>query len=285
MSVPPSHTVEPGEPPPVQQIPRREKLWNAPAAVVLGFFFAILGSILVEAIGSAFGSSLNHPTPAVNLVSDFVFDGAFVTAALYFSFLGGRPRAADFGYQRVSWRIGLIAFALAGVGYYLVTLGYGTLLNLHGSDKLPSELGVTHHTAALVGAAVFVCVAAPMAEEFFFRGFFFGTLSKMRVTLFGREAGPWIAAFITAILFGLAHTGSASPQYLVPLGLLGFVLCVVRWKTGSLYPCMALHSCNNCLALGVNQEHWGAGPIVALMLGSLAVIALCTGWLSRSRSG
>ena len=52
----------------------------------------------------------------------------------------------------------------------------------------------------------------------------------------------------------------AYPQYLVPLGFLGFVLCVVRWKTRSLYPCMALHSINNSLALGVNQLNWnGAG--------------------------
>jgi membrane protease YdiL (CAAX protease family) len=280
-SAPPPNLTEPSEPSrPVRQIPISERLWNAPAALVLGFAFALLGTILVETIGSAFGSPVAHPTAAVSLIGDFVFDGAFVTAALYFSSLGGLPRAADFGYRTVSWRLGLAAFALAGGGYYLLTLVYGTLLDLKGSDKLPSELGVTHHTAALVAAIVFVCVAAPMAEEFFFRGFFFGTLSKMRVKLFGREAGPWIAALITGILFGLAHTGSASPQYLVPLGFLGFVLCIVRWKTGSLYPCMALHSCNNCLALGVNQEHWGVGPIIALMFGSLAVIALCTGPLA-----
>ena len=58
---------------------------------------------------------------------------------------------------------------------------------------------------------------------------------------------------MTGILFGLAHLGSAPSQYLVPLGFLGFVLCLVRWRTGSLYPCMALHSANNALALGVNQ--------------------------------
>ena len=52
------------------------------------------------------------------------------------------------------------------------------------------------------------------------------------------------------LLFGLAHFDSAQPEYLVPLGFLGFVLCIVRWRTGSLYPCMALHSINNCIALG-----------------------------------
>jgi CAAX protease family protein len=119
-----------------------------------------------------------------------------------------------------------------------------------------------------------------MAEEFFFRGFIFGALRRMRINLFGQEIGTWVAATLTGILFGLAHTGSASSQYLIPLGFLGFVLCLVRWWTRSLYPCMALHSFNNSLALGLNQLHWAVGPILALMVGSLLVIAAITGPLS-----
>ena len=91
----------------------------------------------------------------------------------------------------------------------------------------------------------------------------------------------WVAAIVTGILFGLAHTGSASSQYLIPLGFLGFVLCLVRWKTRSLYPCMALHSVNNSLALGVNQLHWNAREIFALIAGSLVVIAIDHGPLAR----
>ena len=67
---------------------------------------------------------------------------------------------------------------------------------------------------------------------------------------------------IVGILFGLAHTGSANPEYLVPLGFLGFVLCLVRWRTRSIYPGMALHSANNSLALAV-QLHWSLGAACA----------------------
>ena len=49
-----------------------------------------------------------------------------------------------------------------------------------------------------------------------------------------------------------------------------------RWKTGSLYPCIALHSLNNALALGITQFHWNAEEIVALMAGSLGLIGLLT---------
>src|SRR5207302_3297633 len=112
--------------------------------------------------------------------------------------------------------------------------------------------------------------------EFFFRGFIFGALRQMRIVTAGRNIGTWVAAVITGILFGLAHTGSASSQYLIPLGLLGFVLCLLRWRTGSLYPCMALHSFNNSLALGVNQLHWNGGEIAALVVGSVLVIGAVT---------
>src|SRR5579884_2655226 len=195
---------------------------------------------------------------------------------VYFASMRGRPRPGDFGFRRPALKNAILGFILAGVGYYVVTAIYASVVKLHGSDKLPSELGVSKSTAALVAATVFVCVIAPMAEEFFFRGFIFGALRRWRVVVAGRNIGTWLAAIVTGILFGLAHTGSASSQYLVPLGFLGFVLCLLRWRTGSLYPCMALHSFNNSLALGVNQLHWNAAEILALVLGSALVIAAAT---------
>jgi membrane protease YdiL (CAAX protease family) len=281
-SIPPPEAF--GEPPPPAAEPGA-RLWTAPAALLLGLGIGVFATILVEIIGQAFGSSLSHPSPAVSLVGDLVFDLSFVVAALYFSPLAGLRWPAGFGYRKTRVGRAIAAVAVAGVGYYALTWVYATLLHLHGPDKLPNELGVNKHTAALIGATVFVCAIAPMAEEFFFRGFLFAVLRRMRVVVGGRDIGVWIAALITGMLFGLAHLGSASPKFLVPLGFLGFVLCMIRWRTGSLYPCMALHSLNNCLALGVNQLHWNAAEILALMVGSLAVIAAVTGPLAlRDRS-
>jgi uncharacterized protein len=263
--------------------PRRTGIWIAPAAVLLGLAAGIFSTLFVDILGSAFGSPLSKPTPAVNLIADYTFDLSFVGAALYFAVLQGSLGAREFGYRRISWRLGLGAIAVAGIGYYALSDVYAALFALHGTDKLPSELGATKSTGALVASAVFVCVFAPMAEEFFFRGFLFGVLRRMRVTIGGVDLGPWLAAVIVAFLFGLAHTGSASSQFLIPLGLLGFILCLVRWRTGSLYPCMALHSLNNCLALGINQLSWSAGEIALLMAGSLSVIALVTVPLSSAR--
>jgi uncharacterized protein len=252
-------------------------VWAAPAAIAVGFAFGIVVSIIVGVIAKAGGSSLSNPTPAVSLISDFLFDAAFVVAALYLAGLGGlRPRPSDFGFRPVRLKLAAGSVLAAAVGYYVISAFYAALLHLHGSDKLPKELGVSKSTAALVGATVFVCVVAPIAEEFFFRGFIFGALRRMRIVIAGREIGTWVAAVLTGILFGLAHTGSASSQYLVPLGFLGFVLCLVRWRTRSLYPCMALHSINNSLALGISQLHWSTGEVVALMVASVGVIMAVT---------
>jgi uncharacterized protein len=250
-------------------------VWTAPAAVLVGLVVGVLGSVFVAGIGEALGASTT--SPGVTLVSDIVFDLGFVATALYFASSSGRRlRPSDFGYRRVALKVGVAAFALAGVGYYIVTAVHSSLIKLHGTDKLPKDLGIGTSTAALVGAAIFVCVIAPIAEEFFFRGFIFGALRRAHVKVAGHNIGTWLAAVETGILFGIAHTGSAAAQYLIPLGFLGFVLCIVRWKTRSLYPCMALHSVNNSIALGYNELHWNGGEIVALVAGSLAVIAAAT---------
>jgi membrane protease YdiL (CAAX protease family) len=253
----------------------------APAALVTGLAGGVLADSIVAAVGHSAGSSLSHPTPAVSLTGDLVFDLAFVASALYFSALRGRPRASDFGFRIVSLKRGAGAVVAAAVAYYVLTAIYAALFKLHANDKLPSELGAGKSTAALIAAGVFVCVVAPIAEEFFFRGFLFGVLRRWNIRVAGRDLGTWLAAVVVGILFGLAHTGSASVQYLIPLGFLGFVLCIVRWKTRSLYPCMALHSINNSLALGINQLHWNALEIVALILGSLLVIGAGTVPLAR----
>jgi membrane protease YdiL (CAAX protease family) len=254
--------------------------WLAPAAIALGFGLFLVGSVFVGLGAAIAGSSLSHPTPAISLISDLVFDASFVVAAVYLANLRTRARAADFGFRRLAPRVGIASFFVAGIGYYVATAIYASIFRLPGHEKLPNELGVSKSTAALVGAAIFVCVIAPIAEEFFFRGFIFGSLRRWRLRLGDRDLGTWVAAIITGILFGLAHSGSASPRFLIPLGFLGFVLCMVRWRTGSLYPCMALHSVNNSLALGINQLAWNGWEILGLAAGSLLVIGAITAPLS-----
>jgi uncharacterized protein len=242
--------------------------WTAPAAFVLGF----IGVLFVGAFAGAFGRTT---PPAVELVASVLIDAGFVAAAVYMASQHGGARRRYFGFRRISARRAIGSVLIAGVGYFAATQLYGQLFHL-GNEKLPKEFGISGSTAALVGTAVFVCAIAPIAEEFFFRGFIFGALRRWRVEVAGRDLGTWMAAVVTGILFGLVHGASAPAQYLIPLGFFGFVLCLLRWRTRSLYPGMALHSINNSLALGIGQEHWRAAPVAGLILGALVLIGLAT---------
>jgi uncharacterized protein len=249
------------------------RLWAAPVAVVVGFLLAELLTTIVYGIGAAHGASTSHPTPAMEIVGSIVFDVGFIAAAVLVAQFAGGARPVRFGFRRVRWRTAIVAVIAAAIAYYVITDVYAALLDLHAKDNLPRSFGLHRSHWAVAGTAAFVCAVAPMCEETFFRGLLFGTLRRLPVSAAGRDLGPWVAAVIVGILFGLAHTGSANPEYLVPLGFLGFVLCLVRWRTRSLYPGMALHSANNSLALAV-QLHWSVGAAVALLLGSWVVIAV-----------
>ena len=249
--------------------------WAAPAGVVMGFALGAIADLVVSIVGAASGASLTHPPPAVNIVGDVVFDLGFVAAAIYIATLGGGLRLAVFGFRRASLVRAVLIVALAAVCYFVATDVYAALLGLSGREQLPSGLGSSSDTVAMIGVGLFVTVIAPICEEFFFRGFLFGVL---RSWLSPKGAwGTWVAAIITALLFGGAHVGSAAVKYLVPLAILGFLLCIVRWKTGSLYPGMALHSINNSVAFGIDELHWNAAKIIAMAVVALAAITVIAG--------
>lgn len=256
-------------------------LWSLPVVLLIGIGLWLLSSAVVAVAASAGGAGLNHPPAGVSIALGITFELSFAGAAVAFTRSRFRARPGDFGYRRVPLGLAVGSFITAGVGYYVLTLLYALVLNLHGKDKLPDELKAGHGTVAMIAAALFVCVAAPIAEELFFRGFVFGVLRQLRVVVAGRDVGTWVAAALTGVLFGAAHFSSASVQYLVPLGILGFVLCLLRWRTGSLYPGMALHSVNNALALAINESGWTLAGTLAAMVGSLAVIAAVSGPLAE----
>ena len=156
----------------------------------------------------------------------------------------GASRRADFGlrptrlWPAIGWAVlGWVAF-LAFTAIFVAIIGGSP-----NDDKLPKELGVDDSTAALLAVAFLVSVVAPVAEEFFFRGYFFAALRNWR--------GVWPAAIRTGIVFGAIHGSSADPAFLLPLAFFGFVLCLIYARTGSLYPCIALHCANNSVAFGV----------------------------------
>jgi membrane protease YdiL (CAAX protease family) len=241
----------------------RWRAWMAPAALLAGLAGALVGGGVVYLIAAAFGASTDNPPASVNLVGTFVQDACLVVAAISFARLARRPSPAQFGLRLPRLKTAAGAVAVAWVAFFAFTAVWVAAVNVHQKDNLPDKLGANSSSIALAAVAVLVCVVAPIAEEFFFRGFFFPALKG--------AAGRWGAAVLTGLVFGAIHGGSAPVGYLVPLAFFGFVLCLLYERTGSLLPCMALHSLNNSLALG-SSEHW-SWQVPLLMGGALAVVA------------
>ena len=117
------------------------------------------------------------------------------------------------------------------------------LVNPHQKD-LTRNLGYGDGVAASIAAGALIVLAAPIAEEVFFRGFLFGGL---------RRGLPFVgAALISAAIFGGFHyTGPHSLTVLPQLGALGLVQAWLYERSGSIYPTMALHIANNALAFAI----------------------------------
>ena len=82
----------------------------------------------------------------------------------------------------------------------------------------------------------------PVAEELFFRGFFFAGLYS-RWSL-------WPSALLSGAIFGLVHAPTG-PTAAIPLAGLGVGLAWLYNKTGSIWPCMLAHFLNNAIAISV----------------------------------
>lgn len=247
--------------------PADERAWRPLSglfALVAAFGAAIAGAIFIAAVAGIAGASFEDPPPSVNISAVVVQDLALIGAAVFFASLAARPRPSHFGLRPTAFGPAAGWTILAYGAFFAISALWISGLGIDEEDKLPDELGVDESSIALIAVAVLVTVVAPIAEEFFFRGYFFTALRNWR--------GLWPAALITGIVFGGIHIASSPVGFLMPLAVFGVVLCLLYARTGSLYPSIALHAINNSIAFGASQD-WG-WEIAPLMAGALALISL-----------
>jgi uncharacterized protein len=211
--------------------------------------------VLQTASGTSSGASGTRKlTPAVDILGGIIFllftalvEGAFLLAPLIISIRSRAPGSTWYGALRVLglrstrfWpAVGWVIFGLIVV--YVVTIIYGVLIQtLHwplqtNGDALVQEARTMPFT--VIGALIGAVVIAPFCEEIFFRGFLFAGLLRGMTVL-------W-ATLISTTLFTIVHGDIGSA---VPLFAIGLMLAMVRWRTGSIWPGMALHMLNNAIA-------------------------------------
>ena len=133
--------------------------------------------------------------------------------------------------------------AAAYLGYIVIALVYSSIVHPQ-QDDVTRDLGLGHGVFGTIAAGLLIVVAAPIAEEVFFRGFIFGGLRR-------RFSFP-AAAVASGLIFGLFHfTGPGSVGVVPQLALFGFALAWLYEETGSIYPPIAIHAVNNALAFAI----------------------------------
>lgn len=253
--------------------------WTAPAALVGGLLMAAVAGLVVDIPVALFGGvdiSSSHIPGGLELADTVVQDCAFVGAAVLFAHVTAAPVAAwQLGLRPPlpRWRVCALLIAALLIAFLIFNVIWAALLDVTTKEKVLEQLGANEGTALLLLSAALTCVLAPICEEILFRGFIYKALCSWR--------GPWPAAILTGLAFGGVHAGSAPAVDLVPLAVLGFGLCLLLRRTGSLYPCIAAHSLNNSIAFAA-LEGWGWQTPV-LMVCALAAIALLV--LAFQRAG
>jgi uncharacterized protein len=234
----------------------------------IGFLVALIATLVVVGIAAAAtGATADDEDPTFTIVATFLQGLIFIGTAVLFASFTRSPKPEHFGLRPTRFwpAVGWVALGM-GTFYFLVAL-YTVIVQPDAQQSVAQDLGAEQGTVGMIAAGFMVVCVAPVAEEFFFRGFFYRALRSRYSVL--------AAALIDGFLFGVIHydfSGAEALLIVPPLGVLGFIFCLVYERTGTIYPVIALHALNNAIAFGVTVEN----AAVPLVLGPLMLLACAT---------
>jgi membrane protease YdiL (CAAX protease family) len=234
--------------------------WYGPVGFLAG---AVSGLLTAGIAWAALGVDDPEDSPGAIIVGTLLLDGSFVAVALLFASFVRRPRPWHFGLRRTPFWPAVGWAALGMVSFYVLAAIYTVAVQPDVEQTVTEDLGADDSTVGLIAAGFMIICVAPFAEEFFFRGFFYGALRT--------KFSVGVAAIIDGLLFGLIHFEGGSDGLLIvpPLAMLGVMFCLVYEQTRSLYPVVALHSINNSIAYAAQAD----GAAVSAVLGPLMLAA------------
>jgi membrane protease YdiL (CAAX protease family) len=254
----------------------------APFAAALA---ALVGMTLVQFLLVAVIAGFGGDVDSLDADNDFaivltsIFDLLLIGCSVAVVWrLTGRPTPARFALRRapvlrsLAWIVGT---------YVAVSVTGGLVTALFGKPQdqdLVTDLRGEDATLVLVAFAVMTCVVAPLAEEFFFRGFLFRTLAERFGLVWGIVLG--------GALFGLVHWPGGSLEAVLVLSALGAMLCLMVYYTASLLPCIIMHASFNSLAFGDTKglPWWGYLLVLVGSVMTTLAISLLVARLGRRRA-
>ena len=185
---------------------------------------------------------------------------AFALGWIILYVLMSTPLRAQYGDGSVQLMVGHLILTLA-IAYFLVALGLNGYYKLNQLPENPKTfiyfipmvfLATGNLWSGLQVHLAFALVTMGLIgfiEEVLFRGFLFRALLK--------RDGPVLAISISSVTFGLGHivnllSGQTSLDTFIQIAFAvawGFILTMVYYKSGSLIPCILVHSLVDMAAL------------------------------------
>ena len=239
--------------------------WYGFAALVMALVGALFASGILFAILTAAGTDIDTEDPGITIAATLIQDAFLAAAALVLAAQVARPRAWHFGLRGTRFWRGVKWAAIAFAIYFVFQIIYVAALDPDQQQTTLEDLGAGSSVALTILIGVLVVGLAPAIEEFFFRGFFYGAL---------RTKYSFVpAALINGAVFGAIHAPTGI-EAVPPLIALGFAFCLAYEATGSILPCIALHTLNNMIAFSVDEDGSFAvgGTVAAAVLISLVAV-------------
>jgi len=218
------------------------------AMAALWFGVLMIAYIVMAVIANLFGNSL---------YASALFDAFMIGFSLYvMKHIGKGPFAEQVKFQQFA------------VGYVLLILMWvSTSIMVVWASKTFTDPFYQEYEAALNGnrqanewLTVFLAlIAAPVAEEFFYRKVLYGTLRHMRCPMI-------YPALISSALFALSH---GTIMHIFPATIMGVGSCLVYEWTGNIWWSVLLHISYNLFSLSqiaVVLPDWAVSTPVCLIL-------------------
>lgn len=205
----------------------RDILIVAGVAILVGIIGA---SVAAAAIGDTDDDVVEV---TAGLATTLAFDAVLWLLAIRFSIRKYRCSWGSLGFRRPLWGDWWLPLATLAVlwivlGVYVAIVNGLGVSALEPKSTIDEDVFDTRSVVALAG--IVALLAAPLAEETFFRGFLFAGLR--------RRLGLLAAALVSGTLFGLAH---ADPGSIIPFSLIGAILALAYAVSGSLWVTIATH--------------------------------------------
>lgn len=254
-------TANPENPPAIVEAPREPRVWRfwgtalwglfAFAAMFVGQITVVGYVVLRKGAGISFEEAIRAAASDGTTIAMSVIMGLpAVVAALWLAIRFTATPFADYLALRwTSWK----NFLIGVIGLVVVLVAWELLSDLIGHESSPgfmSDVVKSAHGDGALWLLIFAfCVAAPISEEFFARGFLYRGWSETPL-------GPVGAIILSSLAWTSLHL-QYQWYFFAEVFTLGLWFGYLRYRSGSIWLTIVLHGLNNLGA--VLQTIWLVG--------------------------